>query len=208
MVLLALGSLAQSGSATDAQKEYEQLYARIAQLHSVTGVFVEEQGQKKADRTYFKLMRPNYFRASNALAVFAGDGKQNWFYDKASKQYVSAPAKPDRTAVRSLAGFEQFDQPDSPLFQFSGVHDANFRGTKCRGLDIVFEQQPKMHLTLYLNKTTGLPAGYAERLDDKPGQKTVGYYLDLKLDPPLKPEDFAWSPPKGSTQYTPPPQKG
>ncbi|MEP0766021.1 MAG: hypothetical protein HRF45_05695 [Fimbriimonadia bacterium] len=161
---------------------------------------------KVASSFTFKALRPNYSEMVSKTYEDRVDGTKRHIYYPDRKQFQSGDAP--KTVLVRFPGLEAFvEEPrDRKLV---GASTEKFEGGDRQALRYEMPERPGFELTVYVDTKTGLPVGAKQVMPSGTGDATersvlVYVYKDLKLDAPMKPEQFAWKPPGDAKPYEAP----
>ena len=186
-MLLAAASLATAQNKTAA---YEATLTKLRAAHSLsTKMDVIFPGQA-AQTWKVRFLKPHMYEVIGPDQEFRFDGKRESVYLPDSKQYQfpespSAPEAPFSTGINDFfEGMPSYQPGDEKPVQLDG-----------KTVTAISLTEPGLTkpVTLYVNPQTSLPVGYDEPMDNGTFQVR---YRDLKLDEPMQPSSFTWTPPK------------
>lgn len=172
--------------------------AKLFAAKSLSGTMqVTFPGAQKQDWK-FRFLKPNYYEIIAPDQQYRSDGKTEWQYFPDSKKFEALDRKGGQITDAPFAlGLNAFFTGD-PGGAVKAEQPATLDG---KGAVAVSLLQPGFvaATTLYLGKASGLPLGYDQSMDSS---ALVVRFSDLKLDAPMTPQSFAWSPPAGASQDT------
>lgn len=195
-------------------KEVEATLLRLGSLSADIEGFrhLTDPSSRKTARTSFtgtiQLLRPNLaqvrFRSGTREVLVVADGKALWQWERGKPEYTRSPlddAGRRITVSDSLpVGWpvEAFFQTRIPHIEAAPTlrHEGRFRV-------IEFPDPPQARQQLYIS-ADNLP--YRYRNVQLGGRYVAQWALkNVKLNPPLSPASFRFTPPPGTREYVPPP---
>jgi hypothetical protein len=190
-LMLAIGLQAESGPSL-----INEVEARLRKLHSISVTLTTNYGAAKPKSVErFQAMKGGYLLYQQSEYVAKVSPLASWLIWPAAKQYVrkKAPAKGSRqNPFMGMPGL--FGERDMPAMGMAQKVIWYGRPAWKVTIDATKAVNPQAKLAYYFDPKTRLPLGF--RLSQGT-YLAEGIYSNLKLDPPLKPSDFDFMPPKG-----------
>jgi outer membrane lipoprotein-sorting protein len=194
---------AQEGSKAKANEVWYVLRKKLSAASSAAGAF-EVRAFGETEAFAFSFLRPNYGRFSSKNLLIVQDGKSHYLCDIPAKRYSVLPA-PGKgmlagTALNlgGLSGLEALALPHEPELTPVSVASQTFAGRACDALTLVSEEMKGLRITLFVDRQTGLPAGWKYAAGDF---RSEGVFKRLRLDSQLAKTDFVWKPPAGAKPF-------
>jgi outer membrane lipoprotein-sorting protein len=181
-----------------AQKIYDALQAKLAKAKSVRAE-IEVRNFDRVDKYTLSFLRDNYGKIVSPEAALYQTGKDFFDFNPVDNEYWTRPAPKTGMIAGSafslggLTGLEGIAFPNEPRLVAVRALVKPFRGEKSTALTLEGQKDPSIKVQLYLDVKTGLPLGWEYKLQDF---EASGVFKSLKLDVPMKPADFAWTPPR------------
>jgi hypothetical protein len=169
---------------------------------SVTGVLIWDSGGHQ-ERVEFAFAKPHFYKEVRQHLEFYQSGALRQSYMTDIKQYERTErlGRDGRVRVSAplLLGLEPLlnDGP-IPYTAAPEVRMVEFRGKKAYEITLLMRFETKK--PLIVDAESFLPLGSEDKMGTGSVQDSL-IYSELKFDVPLKPEDFAWTPPKDATEY-------
>lgn len=191
LVWLAVGQ----ESDAEAAAIYAKVVAKLKVVKTISGKVdvVTIPGQEPVKFT-FRAMKPNFLRMESKSECYYVDGKNDFAYIPEIKEYNKGEAEPDSIGALWLNGFESFLGGTQPEWQFFKATMQETQGKKLYTLRMTQKEIIGMESRLIIDAATWLPVRWESIFEG--GEKIWGKYSELKLDEPMKPEEFKWTPPK------------
>jgi outer membrane lipoprotein-sorting protein len=213
--LLVLAAAARSDEKTDAVfKKFQKTAAAAKTLQADLVITVDSGGQKQTIQGKMRLMKPKYGSVrillpnGQPMQTIIADGKNVYTVFEAQKQYLKRAVGAKPGGEFAMAGFAA-----SAFFDPKAITEdaeTKYVGTEKIG-DLsyeVVEFSPKGEQKFQMKAYFG-PSGFMEGVDFKIkfGEQEMAqshWLKNLKLNVPMKAQEFAYKPPKGYTVYQQP----
>ncbi|MFY9234804.1 MAG: hypothetical protein WAO58_10140 [Fimbriimonadaceae bacterium] len=181
---------------------WAKLQERLKAANAIQATLEVQIGPTKQTMA-FKLMRPGHVYYKMGPMEMYSDGKEGWMYMSEMKQYMKAPIGSSDMRNLPMIGLEGFWRDDKgpkpgPLVE------KEESGKKVWATSLTYPQGAMMagyQIELSIDKETGLPTKFTVSRDGK--SEGGAEYKELLLDPPLKAEDFKFTPPEGAKEMKP-----
>lgn len=183
---------------------YEELNLRMAKANSVQAT-LEVTMLGETERYSLRFLRKNYAKVLSKTAAIFQNGKTYFDFSPLDNEYWQRPASPEGLpagtafSLGGIVGFERLGFPNDPKFEPVRVRTQKWEGLTVTALDLKSPTDAALKATLFLDAKTKLPLGWTYSLRTF---KSSGRIRDLKLDAPMKPSEFAWTPPKGAKRIS------
>lgn len=205
LALAVVSSLGFQGARTTpdklrAQAAYDAVHAKFAKAKSLK-MQLEVHSLDRVDKYDFSFLRDNYAKIVSPESMILQNGRTYYDYNPKEKEYWTRPAPsrglPQGTAfsLGGLVGLERIGFNNEPRMVATKVISKKWQGEDAKAISLEGDLDPKMKATLYVSAKTGLPTGWEFVLHDF---KSSGRFKNVVLDAPMKPANFAWTPPPGS----------
>lgn len=189
------------GKAEDA---YAALQDRLSKATSVSAS-LEVRMLGEVDRYSYQFLRKNYAKIVSRSAAIFQNGKIYFDFSPIDNEYwqMAAPANglPGGTAfsLGGIVGFESIGFPNEPKLRPVRVRTQKWEGLDVSTIELQNPTDSALKASIHLDATSNLPVGWQYSLREF---QSSGRVRDFKLNPPLKPANFAWTPPKGSKRLS------
>ncbi|HVT12533.1 MAG TPA: hypothetical protein VHE55_09715 [Fimbriimonadaceae bacterium] len=175
----------------------KQVEARLSHVHAISVTLsTSYTNPSRQVKEYFQVLKGGYlrYRQRDSLAIVSPE--KAWLVWPNQKRYQPRPAPPKGSAQNPFTGMPGlFGEGRLPAIGWAQETTVGKEPAYLIKMD-ARKVLPRGSLYFLVSRDKKLPLGF-RIVQDK--LTIEGVYSDLKLDPPLKPSDFTFTPGKGWT---------